>query len=92
MPVNDKTEVADSDDDPQPEYGGMVIVAKPKKRHVSPRSMNAMLVGITRRNPDMRRISDSDASVDRGHRALGSNELDAQTSFGGSLNAILFGE
>ena len=35
-----KTELSDSDDDNQPEYGNMVIVAKPK--HVSPRLINAM--------------------------------------------------
>ena len=65
-----------------------MIVAKPKERHVSPRLMNAMLVGITRHNPDMQRISDSDASVDR---ILGSGELDARMSFDWSLNANLFG-
>ena len=48
-----------------------------------------MLVVITRRNPDMQRISDSDASVDR---VLGSDELDAQISFDWSLNKNLFGE
>ena len=46
--------VSDSDDDPQPEYGSghmgaMTILVKPKKKHVSPRLMNAMLVGIARR-------------------------------------------
>ena len=66
-----------------------MIVAKPKKRHVSPRSMNAMLVGITRSNPDMQRISGSNESV---HRVLSSDELDAQMSFDRSLNANLFGE
>ena len=46
---------SDCDDDNQPEYGNMVIVAKPK--HLSPRLINAMMVGITRSNPDHRRIS-----------------------------------
>ena len=50
----EKTELSDSDDDPQPEYGchigSMALVVKPKKKYVSPRLMNAMLVGITRRN------------------------------------------
>ena len=65
-------------------------VKKPKKRHVSPQAMNAMLVGITKRHdPDMRRISDSKASVDR---ELGSDELDAQTSIDGSFQQDLFGE
>ena len=70
VPFADRNEVSDSDDDNQPEYGGMAtIVKKPKKRHVSPRAMNAMLVGITkRRDPDMQRIS---GSVDR---ELGSDE------------------
>ena len=53
VPVN-KTELSDSDDDNQPEYGNMAIVTKPK--HVSPRLINAMMVGITRRNPDHRRF------------------------------------
>ena len=65
------------------------IVKKPKKRHVSPRAMNAMLVGITKRSdPDMRRISDSEASVDR---ELGSDEFDAQTSIDRSFQQDLFG-
>ena len=77
--VPPRNEVSDSDDDHHPEYGGMAtIVKKPKKRHVSPRAINAMLVEITeRRDPDMRRISDSEASVDR---ELGSDELNTQTS------------
>ena len=50
-----------SDDDIQPENGNMVIVAKPK--HVSPRLINAMMVGITRSNSDSRRISECDVSV-----------------------------
>ena len=64
---------------------------------LSLRLMNAMLVGITRRNSDMQRISECDASVDRVLGSdeldvLGSDELDAQMSFDGSLNANLFGE
>ena len=51
--------------------------------------MNAMLVGITRHNSDMQRISECDVTVDR---ALGSEDVDAQTSFDGSLNEDLFGE
>ena len=51
--------------------------------------MSAMLVGITRRNADMQRTSGCDASVDR---ALGNDEIDAQLSFHGSLNADLFGD
>ena len=56
-PVQNRNEVSDSEDEPQPEYGGMATIVnlkKPKKRHVSPRAMNAMLVGITKRSdPDM---------------------------------------
>ena len=49
-----------------------------------------MLVGMTRHDPDrMRRISKSEVSVDL---ALGSDELDAQTSFDGNLNEDLFGD
>ena len=73
-PVPNRSEVSDSDDEPQPEYGYVAIVAKPKKKHVCPRTMNAILVGMTRRDPDMRRISDSEASVDR---ASASDEIDA---------------
>ena len=47
VPIQDRTELSDSDDDNQPEFGQMAIVARPKT-HVSPRTMNAMLVGITR--------------------------------------------
>ena len=46
--VQKKNAVSDSDDEPQPEYGNVAIVAKPKKKHVSPREMNAMLAGITK--------------------------------------------
>ena len=42
---------------------------------------------MTRHDPDMRRISDSEASVDR---ESGSDEVDARTSFNGSLNENLF--
>ena len=89
--VQPRNEVSDSDDENYPEYGGIAtIVKKPKKRHVSPRATNAMLVGITkRRDPDMRRISDSEPSVDQ---ALGSDEFDAQTSIDGSFQQDLFGE
>ena len=89
--VPPRNEVSDSDDEPQTEYAGMAtIVKQPKKRHVSPRAMNAMLVGITkRRDPDMRRISDSEASVDR---VLDNDKLDAQTSINGSFQQDLFGD
>ena len=49
--------------------------------------MNAMLVGMTRHDPNMRRISDSEVSVDR---ASGNDEVDARTSFDGSSNENLF--
>ena len=76
MPV---TELSDSDDESQLQCGAMTIVLKPKK-HVSPRLMNSMLVGITRSNSDFRRISGCDASVDR---VPGNDEIDAQMSFDG---------
>ena len=61
-------------------------MVKPRK-HVSPRLMNSMLVGITRRNSDFRRISECDASVDR---VPGNNEIDIQMSFDGSMQEELF--
>ena len=52
--VLNRNEFSDSEDKPQTEYGGMATIMKKPKRHVSPRAMNAMLVGITkRRDPDM---------------------------------------
>ena len=52
--------------------------------------MNAMLVGITKcRDPDMRRISEREASVDR---ELGSKEIGAQTSIDESFVQDLFGD
>ena len=79
-------ELSDSDDNNQPEYGPMAIVGKPK--HVSPRLINAMLVGITRHNPDSRRTSECDAFVDR---VPGNDEFDAQMS-NESVNEDLFGD
>ena len=44
--VPNRNKVSDSNDDPQPEYDSNVaIVAKPQKKHVSPRTMTAMLFG-----------------------------------------------
>ena len=73
------TTLSDSDDEcDQPEYGGnvgmMAIVAKPKK-HVSPRLINAMMVGLTRRNSESRRISECDAYQDQ---SWGNDEVEAQ--------------
>ena len=48
-----------------------------------------MMVGITSRNTDMQRISECDMSVDR---ALGNDEICAQTSFDWSFHEDLFGE
>ena len=44
-----REQVSDSEDDNQPEYGNMVMAIKSTK-HVSPRTINAMMVGIMRRN------------------------------------------
>ena len=90
--VNHGTTVSDSDDDDgQPEYGnvGMVaIVAKPKK-HVSPRLINAMMVGMTRRNTDPRRISECDAYEDQ---SWGNDEVEAQMMTDESVHQVnLFG-
>ena len=47
-----------------------------------------MLVGMTRHDPDrLRKIMESEASVDR---ASSGDEVDARTSFDGSLNDNLF--
>ena len=49
-----------------------------------------MLVGMIRPDPDrLRKIMESEASVDR---ASSSDEVDARTSFDGSLNENLFGD
>ena len=87
LTLHDKNELTDSDDEDQPLAAKVAIVAKPRK-HVSPRTMNALMVGITRRSSEFRRISDSDASVDR---ELDGEDADAQTSFNGSLHDDLFG-
>ena len=43
----------------------VAIVVKPQERHVSPRTINAMLVGMTRHNPDrLKKIMESEASVE----------------------------
>ena len=64
--VPHRNEASVSYDEPQPEYGNVAIVAKPQKKYVSPRTINAMLVGMTRHDPDrLRRIKDSEASVDQ---------------------------
>ena len=56
--VQHRNEVSDSYDEPQPEHGNIAIVVKPPKKHVSPRTMNARLSGITRRNSDMHNAKD----------------------------------
>ena len=70
----DKTELSDSDDENQLEAGNVAIVVKPKK-HVSPRLINAMMVGITRRNSESCRISECDAYEDQ---SWGNDEVEAQ--------------
>ena len=42
VPVHDRTELTDSDDDNQPEFGNIAIVVKPPKKHLTPRTMYAM--------------------------------------------------
>ena len=91
VPVQHRNKASDSDDEPQPEHGGVSVVVKLQKKHVSPWTINAMLVGMTRHDPDhlRRRIMESEASVDR---ASSSDEVDARTSFDVSLNENLFGD
>ncbi len=58
-------------------------------KHVSPRSFNTMLVGMTRHDLDLiRRLNESVASVDC-RESL--NEVEARTSIDGSCNDELFG-
>ena len=66
----------------------MAIVAKPKK-HVSPRLINAMMVGITRRNSEFHRTSECDAFVDR---VPGNDDINASMSADESMQQDLFGE
>ena len=65
-------------------------MVKPQKKHVNPLSINAMIVGMTRHDPDhLRKIVESEASVDQ---ASSSDEVDGRTSFDGSLNENLFAD
>ena len=67
----------------------MAIVAKPTK-HVSPRLINAMMVGITRRKSEVRRTSECDEYQDQ---AWGTDEIDAQMMSDESMHQEnLFGE
>ncbi len=67
VPGLQKTEVSDSDDETRPVYENVVIVIKPPKKHVSPRSFNAMMVGMTHHDLDsirrLIRITHEDASL-----------------------------
>ena len=88
VPVQQRNEVSDSDDEHQPEYGNVAIVAKPQKKHVSPRTINALMAGMTHHDPDrLRQITESVAYVDR---ASSSDKVDARTSFDGNVNENLF--
>ena len=65
-------------------------MVKPQKKHVSPRTINVMSVGMTHHDPDrLRKIMESEASVDQ---AGSSDEVDARMSFDGSLNENIFGD
>ena len=89
VPVTYGETVSDSEDDNQPEYGMMATVAKSKK-HVSPQLINAMMVGITRRNSEFRRTSECDAYPDQ---VLGDDEIDTQMMSDESMQQEnLFGE
>ena len=66
LKVLHKDEVSNSYFEPQPEYGGAISVVKPKQKHVTPLSIYALMVGITRQDLDrLKRINDSAAFVDR---------------------------
>ena len=76
MPVQQKDEVTDSDDEPKPEYGNIAIVVMRQKKHTSPRTINAMMVGTTSHDHDRwKRINESVASVER---ELRSDEVEAR--------------
>ena len=88
VPVQPREQVSDSEGDNQPEYGNKMMAIKPTK-HVSPRTINAMMVGITRRKTEFQVISECDASVDR---ALDDKKIDGPMSFNWSMQGDLFGE
>ncbi len=59
--VEEKDSVSDSNEDPQPEFGGVAIVGKPQK-HLSPRIINAhpRLGGMKRHDLDsIEQVKDS---------------------------------
>ncbi len=61
----EKESVSDSDEDPQPEFGGVAIVGKTQK-HLSPRIINShpRLAGMKRHNLDhIKQVKESEASV-----------------------------
>ena len=77
-----RDEDSDSYDEPQPEYGNIAIVVKQKQKHVSPRTINAIMVCITRHDYDrLKRINEREASVER---ESSGDEVEARTSIDGS--------
>ena len=87
--ITSKDAVSDSDDEPQPEYGNIAIVVNPKQRHISPQTINAMMVGLTCHDYDhLERIREREAFVER---ESSSDEVEARTSINGSLTDDLFG-
>ncbi len=63
--VEEKDNVSDSNEDPQPEFGGVAIVEKAQK-HLSPRTINShpRLAGMKRHDLDrIEKVKESEASV-----------------------------
>ncbi len=63
--VEEKDSISDSDEDPQPEFGRVVIVRKSQK-HLSPQIINAhpQMAGMKRHNLDcIQQVKESKASV-----------------------------
>ncbi len=88
--VEEKDSVSDSNEDAQPEFGGVAIVGKSQK-HLSPRIINAhrRLAGMKRHDLDcIEQVKESEASV--GSRES-LDEVEAYPATGESCTNELFG-
>ncbi len=83
VPVPEEENVTDSNDDNQPEFGGVATVIKPQK-YVSPQSIHAQLriAGMKRHCLDrIRRINENEAPVSR---RKSFNKVETRVSIDGS--------
>ncbi len=88
--VEEKDNVSDSDEDTQPEFGGVAIVRKPQK-HLSPQIINAhpRMAGMQRHDLErIQRIKEREASV--GRREI-LDEVEAYLATDESCTNELFG-